>query len=731
MRTALFALLFFAKVGIQAQEPLKIARLNEAVHFDGKVDESVWEAATVLPLTMQKPEFGLSPSERTEVFLAYDDQYLYLAGRMHVGDPSLIRGPVFRRDISDSASDYFGIIVDNFNDKENAVAFFTAPTGMRWDAIITNDGEGVHPINQGWNSFWDVRIWRSSHSWQVEMRIPFSTLRFQNKGGNAVMGITCFRYQGAKGERDVFPAFPEDWGPKSVWKPSQAREIVLEGVRSRRPLYIAPYLLAGISESANLREGMGRYQQLQEPVFEMGADLKYGLTNDLTLDITVNTDFSQVDNDEAQVNLTRFSLFLPEKRQFFLERAGIFDFNFDDVNRLFYSRRIGLHDGQPVRIYGGARLVGRIGQQDIGLLNMQTAATDGLASENFTVLRTRRRIFNDHSYFGAILSNRSDFQGRYNTAVGLDGQFRVIGDEYFSVKWAQTFDQATDHPLGSPAGARFNLRWERRRFNGLSYHFDLARAGAGYEPGIGFEQRKDFHSLDASWAYGWTAGSQSSILRFQVFFDVYGAFGNQSGRLETGIVETGALLETKNAWKAAATAVYDREMIASAFTLTEATSVPEGSHTFLQLKGYFMTPQTKMLRAKLDIAGGGFYDGHLVSLGLTPTWKANPHLEISGTYQINRISFSGRRQRDNTHLARLQVQYFWDTRWSAVAFLQYNDLDRQVLTNFRLHFNPGEGNDFYLVFNDLLNRQRERTEPVLPAHEYRKVSVKYTYTFRF
>ena len=211
------------------------------------------------------------------------------------------------------------------------------------------------------------------------------------------MGITLQRKVARKTERLVYPPVPSiaNW---AFLKPSLAQKIVLEGIHPQKPLYITPYGLSGLGQTFDLNEAGTSYPLENDAKGELGVDLKYGLTNNLTLDLSLNTDFAQVEADDQQVNLTRFSLFFPEKRQFFQERAGVFDFRTGGLSRLFHSRRIGLNDdGEPVRLLGGARLVGRAGRWDVGLLDMQTADSEALPSENFGVLRVRRQVFNAYS----------------------------------------------------------------------------------------------------------------------------------------------------------------------------------------------------------------------------------------------------------------------------------------------------------------------------------------------
>ena len=258
---------------------------------------------------------------------------------------------------------------------------------------------------------------------------------------------------------------------------------------ARKPFYVAPYLLGGGERVFSLNEAESAYSRDDQPTYEAGLDVKYGLTSNLTFDLTLNTDFAQVELDDQQINLTRFSLFFPEKRIFFQKRSSIFDFGFGESNRLFHSRRIGIHEGSPVRIYGGARLVGRLGAWDVGMLDMQTSPFEDLSSENFGVFRMRRQVINPYSYVGGIVTSRIGAGGEYNTAYGLDGIFRLFGHDYLELKWVQTFDDGGSNDLTSLDPARIYLNWERRTFDGFAYALNYSRAGPAYDPGLGFEIR--------------------------------------------------------------------------------------------------------------------------------------------------------------------------------------------------------------------------------------------------
>ena len=707
------------------------ARLEGNIIFDGKVDEPAWDAVPPVVLRQQVPDFDQPPTERSELFLAYDDGFLYLSGRMYLSDSTLYRATTFKRDAMEGSTDYFGLIIDSYNDNENALAFFTTPAGLRWDGTVFNDALDDASMSIDWNTFWDAATSRTDYGWSAEMRIPWTSLRFQDQQGEVTMGITVWWYIAAKNELGMFPLIPLNWGGMSAWKPSQMRKYRFAGIHNRKPLYLTPYLLAGYQESHELNEAETAYHTSKDPKFEIGLDLKYSLTSNLTLDLTANTDFAQVEVDDEQVNLTRFNLFFPEKRQFFLERASVFDFQFENSNRLFYSRRIGIYDEDPVRIYGGARMQGRIEKYDIGLLTMQTAApTDSLHSENFSMMRVRRQAFNPFSYIGAIATNRTDFDGKYNTTYGFDGIVRVGGDEYLTAKWAQSFENASDNNIFSLDPSRIFLDWERRRWDGFAYKLTYSRAGEDWSPDMGFEERESFSSFRASVSYGWLMGENSKILRFRVFQKGLGVRNFLLEKTETAQLETGFEMETKSGWLANASVRPSKEYVLEAFELGD-TEVPVGDYVFTQITAVGASPFAKRYGVFGNASVGSFYDGNLVSLSLMPRLNISSHLNLEGFYQFNRANFAERQQKFHSHIGKLKAEYLANTKLSIAAFLQYNSLEKVFIPNIRLRYNPREGNDLYLVFNDILNSNRDRREPELPFSDNRAVVVKYTYTFIF
>jgi hypothetical protein len=719
----------------QGSGRLVLPRLDGPIQLDGLSNEPAWEAVEPWLPTQYEPDNGAPPTERTEFLVAYDDDYIYFALRGYDQDSTGIRSNTLYRDRL-SGDDHFEILLDTFNDNETAVLFTTTPGGIRKDAAISNDASGGGIASGGWingdfNTFWDVETVVNEEGWFAEMRVPFTSLRFQDDNGQVEMGITLQRKIARKTERLVFPPVPSiaNW---AFLKPSLAQKIVLEGIRPRKPLYVTPYGLSGLGQAFPLNDAGTGYPREDDVKGEAGVDLKYGITNNLTLDLTVNTDFAQVEADDQQVNLTRFSLFFPEKRQFFQERAGIFDFRTGGLSRLFHSRRVGLtEDGQPVRVLGGARLVGRWGRWDVGFFDMQTADSETLPSENFGVLRLRRQVFNAYSYAGAMVTSRVGTDGSYNLAYGLDGVIRLAGDDYLTLQWAQTFDheQIDDGNLDLLNSGRFTAAIERRRRRGLGYSAVVAWAGPTYDPGIGFTQRNDFTLLDDAVSYTWLPGETSSLIWHTLGLAGFAFMRNGDRSIESAEVGPEWEFAAKSGAGGSLEAKVQFEDLLIPFALPEEAVVPAGSYTFFRVGASYHVSHTRLFQLRPRVEAGTFFDGWQATAEVSPIWYVSPHLELAGSYVFNRIRFPDRDQRVDAHLARLRIGTAFNTKVSTNAFIQFNSAANAVSANVRFRYNFREGNDLWIVYNEGMNTDRHRLTPTLPFTDSRTILVKYTYTF--
>ncbi len=722
---------FRAEAPGDAARPLVLQRASGAIVLDGRLDDAGWQQVEPLPMTMYAPTPGGRMTEQTEILITYDDAFLYVGGRLYDAEPDGIRANTLYRDRY-SGDDTFAIILDTFNDNENALWFFTTPLGVRFDMAVSNDGESGGgsafggAVNDSWNTFWDVETRQTSEGWFVEMRIPYSSLGFQTVSDRVEMGLSTYRYIARKGERHIFPAIRPDWS-LGFAKPSQAKTVVLQGVESALPLYVTPYVAGGAGRNTEF-DGT-RFRQPTNTDQDVGLDVKYNLTSNLTVDATINTDFAQVEADDQQVNLTRFSLFFPEKRQFFQERSALFNFQFGRTDRLFHSRNIGLSSGETVRILGGARMVGRVGTWDIGLMNMQTEAGAGLPAENFGVMRLRRRVLNTQSFAGSMFTSRLGDDGSWNVAYGLDGLLFLGNQQFLDVKWTQSFEEDVSADLFDQGLGLISV--ERRGNIGLAYDLTVMYAGAAYNPGIGFITRRDFTQLGFDTQYGWRPGEASPIRNYDGSI-----FGNVFLRNDDGSVESARLGHSWDVdFKSSASGRFSINMIQEDLTeqleLPEDTFVPAGRHTYVEAQTRYTMADGSLFRGEAEIEGGTFFDGTRVGVELSPTWNASRHLELQGSWSFTRLSFDDRDQSANVQLMGLRAQVGINRKISWNAFIQFNTDAEVADANVRFRYNFREGNDFWLVYNESLNADRDRFAdiPTLPRSQNRTLLFKYTHTF--
>ncbi len=714
-----------------AGDTLRVHRLSAPIVFDGMPDEPAWDEIFPLPLTAFTPVFGGELTERTEIRVAYDQTYFYISGRMYQTDPDGIRVQSLYRDAA-MGDDLLGLLLDTYNDHQTASWFVVNPAGVRTDRALSNDAEFSQgdPMNPNWNAFWDAATVRTPQGWFAEMRVPFSSLGFQDAQGRVVMGISVYRMVARKNERQMFPAISPQYGPLAFAKPSRFRPIVLEGVYSHRPVYLRPYALGGVTRTAELNAAGTAYTAPSDGTYEGGLDVRVSPTSNLTLDLTANTDFAQVEADDQQVNLTRFSLFFPEKRQFFQERSSLFDFGTGDDTRLFHSRRIGLVKGTPIRLLGGVRLVGRLGRTDLGVIDMQSAAERGLKTENLGVLRIRRQLFNPYSTIGAMVTSRYVGDTAYNVATGVDAVLRPFGDQYLTLKWAQTFDaDAPGVHLADAAASRFLARWERRNQAGFRYVEELIRSGAQYVPKLGFTLRDDFTSSETRLQYLWFGAPRAPFRTFAVQAAGKAYLRNADRTAESVLIEGGFDSEMKSGQQVTLTYRTSFESVRDSFSLSGGTPVLPGDYWFREGELRFMAARQSRIRPTFTVTAGSFYDGDRVSLSANPAWDPSSHLELGVDYLFNAIRFPNRGISANLHVARARIQAAYDAHLSLSTFVQYNNSARTASVNARLRYNFREGNDLWVVYNETANTGRAGLVPEPPLSQSRGLMVKYTYTW--
>ncbi|MGH7564348.1 MAG: DUF5916 domain-containing protein [Gemmatimonadota bacterium] len=715
-----------------AQEPWPLPRLESPIRLDGIPDDPAWSAIEPLSMVSFQPVFGLPPSEPTDIRVAFDSGYVYVGAVMQ--DAGGVRYHSLTRDV-DNGGDFLNVLIDSFNDNENGFYFGTTPGGNRLDGTVVNDGQGTNSFSLAWNGHWDAAVDVRPDGWTAEVRIPLTTLRFQERDSRVVMGLTVNRLISRKNERVVFPAIEPVTG-FAFTRPSQARDVELVDVTSRRPWYATPYLLLGQRRSVlPLEPGVG-LEDDEDWRRELGGDFKVGLTDNVTLDLTVNTDFAEVEADDERVNLTRFPLFFPEKRQFFLERAGIFDFQLGGENRLFHSRTVGLtEEGEPVRILAGGRLVARVGEWDIGLLDVQTGDVLGRDAveregENLGVLRLRRRVLNTNSYVGGMLTTRAGVEETENLGAGVDGTVNLAGDDYLLFALADTRHSGEEVGDGFLPNASTRLLYERRRTDGLGFRGGAETVGADYDPGQGFVLRRDIVRGAGELAYGFLSRGGSALRLHRPIVTADLTWGNAERSLESSRYAAGWSFEWNSGGVLVLSAARLFEDLAVPFPLSESAVIPEGEYTFEEASASFTPGQNWTVGVGGSLRVGSFFDGTLTSVGVAPVWNVSPHLSLRAEYQFDRAEFDRRDERFRAHILRLRTSVSVDARASANAFVQVNSTADVVVGNVRFRYNVSEGHDLWVVWNQQLNTDRDRFEPRLPLTADRSFVAKYTYTFR-
>ena len=730
LKLVLFSCMIGLQILAQTESSLiQIPLLEDDIQMDGLPNEPIWKVALPLELEQLQPIFQSPPSQDSDVRLFFTEKYLYVGANLYDTEPQKIQSPSYKRDESNPDNDFFNILIDSYNDDRNGLMFGTTPSGLRTDIAISNDAIGPEPFNTSWNTEWFVKTSVHEQGWSLEMQIPLTSLRYEVSNNRTVMGIIVARWIPRNNELLMFPLISPDYGDFASAKVSLAQDFLFEGIHKENPVYITPYLLTGITQERNLNESLTAYEPSNKGKLTAGLDAKYSYKSNLTLDLTINTDFAQVEADDQQINLNRFSLFFPEKRQFFQERSSLFDIRMGGRNRIFHSRNIGLHEEQILPIYGGVRLTGNVHDYELGLMNLQVGAKDTINAENFTVFRMKRQILNPSSFFGTMLTNRMDFQGNYNTVAAVDATIRLPGDNYLFTKFAHSFEDSFRSTPFSGQQSRVFLNLEKVTYAGFVYDISLGFAGANYNPAMGFDPRKDFISSWYLFKYGWITNDHPWISRMRLnsINNIYYNFENAENESQRNSFGYEILL--KNGYGASLNVNHRFENIFESFEIESDQTIPIGAYRFFNTDFSFNTPLTAPIYFTFRFESGQYFHGENTTVNISPSWNIGSGVQLSAYYQYSRINLP-LQEIANLHLSRIKMLLTLNTKFSMSSFVQYNSSLQSVIGNLRFRYNPREGNDIYLVYNDDFNTMRGRDIPMLPISAGRTILLKYTYMFK-
>ena len=713
---------------------IRAIRLTEPMRLDGQLDEAFYRTAPGFGGLLQVSPQYLQPStEKTEIWVSFDADNIYISARCYdSAPPDKWIANELRRDTNQMRqNDHFGVGFDTFNDRRSGYMFYANPIGGFSDYSVVDEGAP----NTDWNPVWSAKTGRFDGGWTIEMAFPFKSLRYTS-GADQVWGIQFRRSIRHKNEWTYWTPVPRNMaGPMALNRVSMFGTVVgLDLPPAGRNLEIKPYAL-----------GRSATDRLQAPPVsndkdgEFGGDLKYGITANLTADLTVNTDFAQVEIDEQQVNLTRFNLFLPEKRDFFLEGRGLFDFarggasgggnpgsGTSDQPYLFYSRRIGLNRSRVVPIDVGGRLTGKVGAFGVGVMNIQAGDDEVSRSPatNFTVLRAKRDILR-RSTIGAMFTNRTESSvttGGTNQGYGVDAAFGFYQNVSLTGYYAET---QTTGLTGDNESFQGKFDWAPDRYGASA---SILKVGRAFNPEVGFLRRTDFTRSFASGRFSPRPRNLRAVRKFS-FDGSIEYFENGAGQVESR-QQTGQFsAEFDNSDQLSAEANVNYDLLVVPFRPVPGTVIPAGGYHYNDARVSYSMGQQRRLSGNVSFQFGGYYSGTIRTLSFS-----NGRVSILKQLSVEpRVSVSHVELPDGAFTTRLysaRTDYGFSPRMFASALLQYSSTDHTFSSNVRFRWEYRPGSEFFVVWTD-----EQNTNPLDPRESMslrnRAFVVKMTRLFRF
>lgn len=680
------------------------------IKLDGVLDEPQWKLAEPATDFLQRlPRLGQPATERTEVRILYDRHNIYVgADCFDSAGADGITLKDIRPDFYTLDSDGFQVVFDTFDDDRNCFLFGTNPGAARFDMQIGSDGTAS---NTAWNGIWYVKTTIDNLGWHLEMAIPFTTLRF-GKSQDQVWGVNFERRVRRKSEDSYWAPLPAAF---RLGRISLAGTLLgLKDIKQGRNLYVKPYAIAPVNRKPDGSAGF-------KP--KAGMDVKYGVGSQLTLDLTANTDFSQVEADEEQINLTRYSLFFPEKRDFFLENAGMFKVGrtrpFVSQPRPdfvpFFTRRIGISDdGRLVPILGGARLTGRAGKYTMGLLSLETDEIEGAPFTNYSVARLRRDIFGK-SDIGGYFTSKEVAGGGYNRTYGAD-----INLNFFKNLDVSSYVFRTDSPGLHDKNwtSYFEVGWKDDLFD-----FSARRLAVGenFDPQMGYLSRKAMGKNAGDFELTFRPRRRAPWIRYLGPAALIEYITDPENSPESKSINTYFDMVLKNGSQFQAGRISAFERLEKPFKVHLGQTIAPGDYRFDSYYVSFVTDRNHLVGGTVRVDSGGYYGGtrrsYLLGCDLRPGYRFTTGL----TWNHNDVRLPG--GNFVTTLVGARVGYAFSEAHFFNALIQYNSDTKEMSSNLRLNLFHAATNDFYLVYNE----RRSSTGEVLD----RAVIAKITHNFSF
>ena len=709
----------------QGRMTLRAIHLDTPLRLDGQLDERIYQ--TVPPVTdfvQQEPNEGAPATERTEVWVMFDEERVYVSFRSWESEPTRMIANEMRRDNSGVfRNDNVAFILDTFYDRRNGVEFLVNPIGGRMDGQITDE----RLYNGDWNPIWDVEVGRFEGGWTAEASIPFKSLRYR-RGATQVWGFNARRVNAWKNEHSFLMGVPSALGGAGIFQLSRAATLVgLEVPTGSKNLDLKPYAITDLASDNTITP-----QVVNELGGDIGLDVKYGMTDNLVGDVTINTDFAQVEADEQQVNLTRFSLFFPEKREFFLENQGTFAFGGVrsvraggggvDVPVLFYSREIGLDGGRQVPMDIGGRLTGRVGRFTVGAMNIQTGDVPeiGTRSTNFTVARIRRDILR-RSNVGVLFTGRSVSRSGAGSSetYGVDGIFSFYDNLNVNTYWAKTNVPGL---RGDDVSYRAQLDYNGDRYG---VQAEQLVVGGDFRPEVGFIRRDDFDRRFGLFRFS-PRPERLDAVRKLTFEGQIAYVMDRRGLLETRENQGRFGIEFQNSDSFDLTYTDSYELLTEPFQIAPDVAVPVGGYSFQDTQASLGFGQQRAISGTVSLQYGSFFGGNKTTVGVSRgRLELTPLLSVEPSVSYNRVDLP--EGRFTTNLVSARTTYTMTPLMFVSALLQYNSSAEALSTNLRLRWEYQPGSELFVVYNE----QRDTLTPRFPELENRSVVVKINRLFRF
>ena len=663
---------------------------EEQIKLDGKLDEACWlKASPIENFTQREQNEGAPATEKTKIAVIYNTNEIYFGIWCFDKEADKISAQQMARDFSWSSDDNIEIIISPFNDNRNGYLFATNPNGAMADVWVGDEG---NDWNKSWNGVWDVAVERNDEGWFTEIVIPFSTLKFK-KDSSQVWGINFERNIRRKKEQLLWQGWSRLYELEKI---SQGGKLAgINNIKQGTKIELYPYALGGIEIVDDKVENTGK----------IGGEINFDITPTLKLNFSVNTDFAQVESDRQRINLTRFSLFYPEKRQFFLEGKNYYDMNVGSV-RLFYSRRIGIDQQQEVPIIGGMRFFGKLNKTNIGVMSIQTNEKDSIPSANYSVIRVKQDIFKQSSF--GVIATQKYTKEHYNQVFGSDftystseifGNKNLLVGGSFAVSNTKTFGSLENE---NNDNLTYNLFLSYPN-DQIEYDFGFTTVQQGFNPEMGFTYRTNYQMLYTELQFN-PRFKKVPFIRNFIFkpIDINYYINDETKKLESVFYEWrpfGFVTKSGEFMEINIQHLFDEPK--EDFELIDDVFIPAGSYWDNRYEIQASSFRGRKISASGVVNVGEFYTGNRQRFGINTYFNFNKHLNVSFDWQKNNIQLP--ETSFTTDEIGGRIDYAFNPKLQTSLFSQWNTEDNDILLNFRINWIPKIGSYFYFVINQELN----------------------------